>query len=134
VLVNESPYINQAVALGSGQDFVAALVYPDIKRASAAGRSSTRSTPVLLRRARGTRAVRRRVAAGQPLIEISTSARPPGDPGRSRADAGERRADAVGQAGAKPCSPASSGRVDSLLLAARREVIDVQQESPKAAL
>jgi long-subunit acyl-CoA synthetase (AMP-forming) len=29
VLVNESPYINQAVALGSGEDFVSALIYPD---------------------------------------------------------------------------------------------------------
>ena len=29
VLVNESPYINQAVALGSGEDFVSVLIYPD---------------------------------------------------------------------------------------------------------
>jgi long-chain acyl-CoA synthetase len=32
VLVNESPYISQIVALGSGQDFVAALVYPDMSQ------------------------------------------------------------------------------------------------------
>jgi len=29
-LVNESPYINQAVVVGSGKDYVAALVYPDL--------------------------------------------------------------------------------------------------------
>jgi long-subunit acyl-CoA synthetase (AMP-forming) len=29
VLVNESPYISQAVALGSGKDYVGVLVYPD---------------------------------------------------------------------------------------------------------
>jgi long-chain acyl-CoA synthetase len=32
VLMNESPYISQVVALGSGQDFVAALVYPDMSQ------------------------------------------------------------------------------------------------------
>jgi long-chain acyl-CoA synthetase len=31
-LVNESPYISQAVALGSGKDFVGALIYPDFAR------------------------------------------------------------------------------------------------------
>ncbi|MFH0983596.1 MAG: AMP-binding protein [Planctomycetota bacterium] len=29
VMVNESPYINQAVALGSGKDYVGILIYPD---------------------------------------------------------------------------------------------------------
>ena len=32
VLVNESPFISQAIALGKGEDFVAALVYPDFSR------------------------------------------------------------------------------------------------------
>lgn len=30
VLVNESPYVSQAMALGSGKDYVAALIYPDL--------------------------------------------------------------------------------------------------------
>jgi long-chain acyl-CoA synthetase len=30
VLVNESPFISQAIALGSGKDFVGALIYPDL--------------------------------------------------------------------------------------------------------
>jgi len=32
VLVNESPFINQTVALGSGKDFVGALIYPDFQQ------------------------------------------------------------------------------------------------------
>jgi long-chain acyl-CoA synthetase len=32
VLVNESPYIGEAVAVGSGKDFVAALVFPNFTR------------------------------------------------------------------------------------------------------
>lgn len=32
VLVNESPYVSQTVVLGSGRDFVAALIYPDFAR------------------------------------------------------------------------------------------------------
>ncbi len=32
ILINESPYINQAVAVGSGKDFVAVLIYPDFSR------------------------------------------------------------------------------------------------------
>ena len=32
LLVNESPYISLAVAMGSGEDFVAALIYPDFTR------------------------------------------------------------------------------------------------------
>jgi long-subunit acyl-CoA synthetase (AMP-forming) len=32
VLVNESPYINQAIALGSGKDFVGVLIYPDLRQ------------------------------------------------------------------------------------------------------
>jgi len=32
VLVNESPYISQAIALGSGQDYVGTLVYPDFRQ------------------------------------------------------------------------------------------------------
>jgi long-chain acyl-CoA synthetase len=35
VLVNESPYINQAVVLGNGQNFVAALIYADVKQVRA---------------------------------------------------------------------------------------------------
>ena len=31
-LVNESPFISQAVALGSGKDFVGALIYPDFRQ------------------------------------------------------------------------------------------------------
>jgi len=34
VLVNESPYIGQAVAVGKGEDFVGALIYPDPNRIS----------------------------------------------------------------------------------------------------
>jgi long-subunit acyl-CoA synthetase (AMP-forming) len=30
VLVNESPFVNQAIALGSGRDFVGALIYPNL--------------------------------------------------------------------------------------------------------
>jgi long-subunit acyl-CoA synthetase (AMP-forming) len=30
VLVNESPYVNQAVVVGSGEDYVGALIYPDL--------------------------------------------------------------------------------------------------------
>jgi long-chain acyl-CoA synthetase len=33
-LVNDSPYIRMAVALGSGEDYVAALIYPDMSRLS----------------------------------------------------------------------------------------------------
>jgi long-chain acyl-CoA synthetase len=32
VLVNESPYISQAVALGAGRDYVGALLYPDFRQ------------------------------------------------------------------------------------------------------
>lgn len=32
VLVNESPYIGAAIAVGRGEDFVAALIYPDFSR------------------------------------------------------------------------------------------------------
>lgn len=32
ILVNESPFINQAVAFGSGKDYVCALLYPDFSR------------------------------------------------------------------------------------------------------
>lgn len=32
ILVNESPYISQALAMGSGKNFVAALIYPDHSR------------------------------------------------------------------------------------------------------
>ncbi len=32
VLVNESPYINQAMALGRGKDYVCAMIYPDMSR------------------------------------------------------------------------------------------------------
>ncbi|MBI4716949.1 MAG: AMP-binding protein [Planctomycetes bacterium] len=32
ILVNESPYINVAVVFGSGKDYVAALLYPDMSR------------------------------------------------------------------------------------------------------
>ena len=32
VLVNESPYISMALVRGSGKDFVAALIYPDMSR------------------------------------------------------------------------------------------------------
>ena len=35
LLVNESPYINQAIALGSGRDFVAVLIYPDFTQLGA---------------------------------------------------------------------------------------------------
>ncbi|MFH1418002.1 MAG: AMP-binding protein [Planctomycetota bacterium] len=35
VLVNESPYIGQAVVLGSGKDFVGILIYPDFERLGA---------------------------------------------------------------------------------------------------
>ena len=31
VLVNESPYVSQAVVLGSGKDYVGALIYPDVR-------------------------------------------------------------------------------------------------------
>jgi long-subunit acyl-CoA synthetase (AMP-forming) len=37
VLVNESPYINQAVAVGAGRDFVGTLIYPDFRRLRAWG-------------------------------------------------------------------------------------------------
>ncbi len=35
VLVNESPYVGQAVVLGSGKDFVGVLIYPDFDRLGA---------------------------------------------------------------------------------------------------
>jgi long-chain acyl-CoA synthetase len=31
LLVNESPYINQAVVVGTGKDYVGALIYPDVR-------------------------------------------------------------------------------------------------------
>jgi len=43
LLVNESPYVLQAVALGSGEDYVGVLIYPDLKnlRTSVANEDAT---------------------------------------------------------------------------------------------
>jgi long-subunit acyl-CoA synthetase (AMP-forming) len=70
MLVNESPYISQAVALGSGEDFVSVLIYPDFANLRAWAAERQLAAENLL----GDPAVRELYAAEltriNPLIEI----------------------------------------------------------------
>jgi long-chain acyl-CoA synthetase len=70
VLVNESPFISQAVAVGRGKDFVGALIYPDRQRLEEWARSHAMPTASLVDEP----AVRELFAAElvriNPLIEV----------------------------------------------------------------
>ncbi|MFH1749212.1 MAG: AMP-binding protein [Planctomycetota bacterium] len=70
MLVNESPYISQAVALGSGQDYVGVLIYPDFGMLRAWAREHNVPTEELLGDHRVYELYASEVQRINPLVEI----------------------------------------------------------------
>lgn len=70
VLVNESAFVSLAVAVGSGRDFVGALIYPDMNRLRAWARDQGHSTHRLLDQLAVRELYAEELARINPMIEV----------------------------------------------------------------
>jgi len=97
-MVNESPYISLALVVGSGKDFVGALIYPDFSRLGGWAEAKGIDDEQLTRHPAVQELFAAEVARINPMIDVKYQRLRPDRAGRARAVAGTRRADLIRQA------------------------------------